>query len=258
VSARSRSVAGAVAWRSLHNFLTNPALFLPAVIFPLFFFAAFAGGLSNIGNVPGFDYPNGYTAFQFGFVLLQSAAFGGVFTGFGIAADFESGFGRRMMLAAPNRLAIIGGYSIAALGRAVIISALLFAIALLVGMDLSADASELAAMILLALLVNAAAGLWGAGVALRFRSLQAGPLMQTPVFLVLFLAPVYVPLDLLTSWIHTVAAINPITPIIEAVRSLIAGTPEYVGISVLIGVVLTLLFGLWAVRGMRNAEAAGG
>ena len=54
----------------------------------LFFFAAFAGGLSAVGNVPGFDFPSGYTAFQFVFVLLQSAAFGGVFTGFAIARDF--------------------------------------------------------------------------------------------------------------------------------------------------------------------------
>ena len=66
--------------------VTNPALLLPSIIFPLFFFIAFAGGLSAISNVPGFDFPSGYTAFQFVFVLLQSSAFGGVFTGFGIAA----------------------------------------------------------------------------------------------------------------------------------------------------------------------------
>ena len=60
----------------------NPAFLLPSIIFPLFFFTAFAGGLSSVGNVPGFDFPSGYTAFQFVFVLLQSAAFGGVFTGF--------------------------------------------------------------------------------------------------------------------------------------------------------------------------------
>ena len=73
------------------------------MIFPLFFFTAFAGGLSRVDNIPGFDFPNGYTAFQFVFVLLQSAAFGGVFTGFGVARDFEYGFARRLMLAAPKR-----------------------------------------------------------------------------------------------------------------------------------------------------------
>ena len=77
----------------------HAGVLLPSLIFPLFFFTAFAGGLSNVGNVPGFDFPSGYTAFQFVFVLLQAAAFGGVFTGFGIAADFENGFARRLLLA---------------------------------------------------------------------------------------------------------------------------------------------------------------
>ena len=81
---RLASVARGVAWRSLHNVFTNPSLLIPQLAFPLFFFTAFAGGLSGIARVPGFDFPDGYTAFQFVFVLLQSAAFGGVFTGFGI------------------------------------------------------------------------------------------------------------------------------------------------------------------------------
>ena len=80
-----------MAWRNLHNFFLNPALVIPAVMFPMFFFTAFAGGLSSIANTPGFDFPSGYTAFQFAFVMLQASAFGGVFTGFSIARDFESG-----------------------------------------------------------------------------------------------------------------------------------------------------------------------
>src|SRR5262245_57530973 len=87
-------VAVGVAWRTLKNVFTNPSLFLPTLIFPLFFFTAFAGGLSQLHHVPGFDYPPGYTGFQFVFVLLQSAAFGGVFTGFGVARDFEYGFAK--------------------------------------------------------------------------------------------------------------------------------------------------------------------
>jgi ABC-2 type transport system permease protein len=84
-------------------------------MFPLFFFTAFAGGLSQVQNVPGFDFPDGYTAFQFVFVLLQSAAFGGVFTGFGVARDFEGGFAKRLLLAAPHRSGIVLGYALAAL-----------------------------------------------------------------------------------------------------------------------------------------------
>ena len=109
-------VASGVAWRTMRNILKTPSLLLPTTLFPLFFFTAFAGGLSQVQNVPGFDYPGGYTSFQFVFVLLQSAAFGGVFTGFGIARDFESGFGKRLLLASPNRSGIVLGYALAALG----------------------------------------------------------------------------------------------------------------------------------------------
>ena len=255
---RFRSVAGGVAWRNLHNFLTSPSLLVPALLFPLFFFSAFAGGLSRVDETPGFDYPNGYTAFEFAFVILQASAFGGVFTGFGIARDFESGFGRRLMLAAPNRLAIIVGYAASAMVRAVIVVALLFGIALLSGMQVSSNASELGGLIGLALLVNAAAAMWSTGIAMRFRSIQAGPLMQMPVFLILFLAPVYVPLNLLDSWIHTVARFNPITPIVEAQRSLLAGAPEDILLAAAAGGAMVAVFLVWAITGLRNAESAGG
>ena len=88
---RDLSVAAAVAKRSLRHAFTNPSLLLPSLLFPLVFLLAFAGGLSSIDKVPGFEYPPGYTAFQYVFVVLQSAAFGGVFTGFGIAARLRVG-----------------------------------------------------------------------------------------------------------------------------------------------------------------------
>ena len=251
-------VTAAVAWRSIHKVATTPQLLLPSVIFPLFFFVAFAGGLSNVANVPGFDFPSGYTAFQFVFVLLQASAFGGVFTGFGIAADFESGFARRLLLAAPNRLGIIAGYAIAAAARTTFVGVLLFAVALVTGMQVGGDGVDLAGLVLLAYLTSFAATLWSAGVAMRLRTLQAGPLMQMPVFLVLFLAPVYVPLALLAGWVHAVAKVNPFTPLIETGRDFISGSPASAGPAYAIAAALVVLFGWWAVRGLRSAEAAGG
>ena len=254
---RFRSVVRAVAWRNLHNFFSNPTLFVPALLFPLFFFTAFAGGLSRVSEVPNFDFPAGYSAFQFAFVLLQASAFGGVFTGFGMARDFESGFGRRLMLAAPHRGAILAGYALSAFVRAVAVWALLFAIALATGMQVEGNGVDLVGLLGLAALVNAAAAMWSAGIALRFRSIQAGPLMQTPTFLILFLAPVYVPLALLKGWIHAVASVNPVTALVQAERSLIAGQPENVALAFVVAAALVSAFLLWAVRGLRRAEAAG-
>jgi ABC-type multidrug transport system permease subunit len=253
----TRKIALAVAWRSIHNFLTNPAFLAPGILFPLFFFTAFAGGLSAIAGAPGFDFPSGYTAFQFVFVLLQSAAFGGVFTGFGIARDFETGFARRYLLAASDRRGIVAGYALAALVRALITWTILTAIALIAGMEVGGEGIELVGLYGLALLINLAATMWAAGVAMRVRSIQGGPLMQFPVFLILFLAPVYVPLELLEGWIHAVASVNPVTALLESGRGFISGEPTAVALAFAVAVVLPVVFALWARGGLRRAEAAG-
>ena len=249
-------VARGVAWRTLHNVFMNPSLFIPSLVFPLFFFTAFAGGLSRVEETPGFDFPAGYTAFQFAFVLLQSAAFGGVFTGFGIARDFESGFARRLLLAASNRRGIVLGYAAAAFVRWLVTIAVVTAVALVAGMEVRGDGVDLFGLYALAAIVNVAAVLWATGVAMRLRTMQAGPLMQMPVFLVLFFAPVYVPLSLLEGWIHAVAFVNPLTRVLEAGRGLLAGAPADVGIAFATAVALALAFAAWAIRGLRNAEAA--
>jgi ABC-2 type transport system permease protein len=250
-------VASGVAWRTMRNILKTPSLLLPTTLFPLFFFTAFAGGLSQVQNVPGFDYEGGYTSFQFVFVLLQSAAFGGVFTGFGIARDFESGFGKRLLLASPKRSGIVLGYALAALARWIITATLLTTVALLVGMDVGGGPVDVVGMYTIAILLNAAALLWAAGMAFRLRTIQAAPLMQLPVFLLLFFAPVYVPLDLLTGWIEAVATYNPITYMMEAGRGLISGAPTEVALAFALGLGLIGLFAVWAFRGLRRAEAAG-
>jgi ABC-2 type transport system permease protein len=252
-----RAVALAVAWRGIHNAFTNPAILVPSMLFPLFFFTAFAGGLSRVADVPGFDFPAGYTAFQFVFVFLQSAAFGGIFNGFAIARDFESGFSRRLLLAAPRRSGIVAGYALVALVRWLATAAVVTVVALVAGMEVLGSGVELAGLLGLGLLVNVAALLWAAGIAFRFRTLQAGPLMQVPVFLTLFLAPVYVPLELLDGWIHTVASANPATFLLEAGRGLIAGDPVEVAAAFAVAFGAVALFVVWALRGLKSAEAAG-
>jgi ABC-2 type transport system permease protein len=252
------SVTRAVAWRNIHNVFTNPALILPSVIFPLFFFTAFAGGLSRVGSIPGFDFPPGYTTFQFVFVLIQSSAFAGVFTGFGIARDFQMGFGRRLLMAAPHRSAIVVGYLVSGLVRSLFTMAVVTTVALIVGMQVDGNGLDLFGMYGLAVLVNLAASLWAVGVALRARSIQAAPLMQVPIFLTLFLAPVYVPLHLLSGWIHSVASVNPATAFLDAGRDLISGDASGVGVAFLIALGLIAFFSVWSLRGLKSAEAAGG
>jgi ABC-2 type transport system permease protein len=252
-----RAVAFAVAWRNLHNYFTRPSLVLPGLMFPLFFFVAFVGGLSATTNIPGFTFSAGYTAFQYVFVLLQSAAFGGVFAGFSIARDFESKFAARFLLAAPRRTAIVAGYAIAALVRWIFTASIVTAVAFIAGMQVGGSGVDLFGLYALALIVNGCALLWAAGIAMRFRTIQAGPLMQTPVFLVLFIAPVYVPLALLSGWIHAIARFNPASYFLEAGRGFISADPVYVGLAFGLVFAMLALFTVWALRGLRSAEAAG-
>jgi ABC-2 type transport system permease protein len=252
------AVGRAVAWRQLHNALTNPLYLLPSIAFPLLNFAAFAGGLGRVSEVPGFDFSGSYTAFQYVFVLLQSAAFSGVFAGFGIARDFETGFTRRLLLAAPHRRGLVLGWGLASAGRWLVVAAVITAVAFAVGMQVGGDGVDLFGLYVLALLLNFAATLWAVGVATRVRSQQAGPVMQMPVFLILFFAPVYVPLGLLEGWIHAVATVNPITPVLEAARGLVSGEPTETALAFGTGIGLAAVFAVWALRGLRRAEAAGG
>jgi ABC-2 type transport system permease protein len=161
------------------------------------------------------------------------------------------------MLAAGHRSGIVLGYALAALFRAFVTWTVLSAVALVAGMEIAGSGGEILALYALAVLVNVAATMWAAGVALRVRSIQGGPLMQFPVFLVLFLAPVYVPLDLLSGWIHAIASINPVTAMLEAGRGFISGDPVLVIAAFAMGLVLSVLFALWAKGGLRSAEAGG-
>lgn len=250
-------VAVAVARRNLLVTFKNPALILPAAIFPLVFLLAFAGGLSGLANVPGFDFPPGYTSFQFVFVFMQSAAFGGVFTGFAVAADYESGFARRLMLAAPNRTGLIAGYVLAGIGRFVFTALVVSVAGVAAGMRIDGGVVDVGGLLVLAVMVNVVATLFGVGLCMRTQSMQSVPFLQIPVFTILFMAPVYVPLDLLHGWISAVAPYNPATAFLEAGRGFVSGEHASVGPAFAAAAAMLVLLGLYALRGLRSAERGG-
>jgi ABC-2 type transport system permease protein len=250
--------ARAIAWRHLYKWLTIPSNFMPTFIFPLIFFTGFAGALGRVSSIPGFDYPANYTTWIFVFSLLQTCLFGGLATGFTIAGDFQSGFARRLMLAVANRNAILLGYIMSTFVRAAIMSAIVTLVALVAGLEVIGNPAEIAAMYVLALSMSIIGTLWAAGVMFRARDPQFGPAMQIPMFIAIFLAPVYVPLKLIEGWLHDVAQLNPITYIMSAGRSLIAGQPDEVGLAGGAVVTMLVVLTLWALTGVRSAERAGG
>jgi ABC-2 type transport system permease protein len=124
-------------------------------------------------------------------------------------------------------------------------------------MHVGGDGVDIFGLYGLAVIFNQVGLLWACGVAMRLRSVQAAPLMQTPVFLALFLAPVYVPLALLQGWIHTVAQLNPLTYLLEAGRGLISGQPDQLAAAFGFALLLLAVFAVWARTGLSRAERAG-
>ena len=240
--------------RQTVSLFKNPSLLFPSLLFPMLFFAAFAGGLSDMSRIPGFDYAPGYTSFQYVFVLFQSSMFGGIFIGFAVARDFESGFARRLMMAVPHRSAILCGYAAAALVRAGVTIVFVTAVALVAGLNIIGSPLDVALLFALAFTSNILGALWALGIAFRFQSLSSAPVMQIPVFILLFLAPVYVPLDLLSGWIRTVADVNPVTFLLEGGRALLAGSAGPIVAAWLVILLGGMLFGVWALMALRAAE----
>jgi ABC transporter DrrB family efflux protein len=251
----SLSVVRGVAVRNLRGLKAAPPKMLPPLLVPLFFFASFKGALSGIENTKGFDYYS-FTAFEFVVILYMVAMFTGVFASIDVSIDFESGVARRLMAAAPRRIAIIGGYLVVSIGRCIFGLILVSGVVVITGIDIRGGPLDLLALASLAILLNIATTLFGAGVALRFREIAAGSLVNIPVFVVIFLTPLFTPRDQLADWLQPIAKYNPLTPIIEAGRGFLANDPSGVGIAYASAFGLVIFFGIFAIRGMRKAEQA--
>lgn len=250
------SIARSVAWRNIKVLARSPGLIAPTLLLPLLFLIAFAGALSRVTSLPGFPETN-YTAFQYVYALIQAVAFAGAMGGTAMIDDFESGFMARLMVAAPERTAIVAGYVIAMLARAVLSVVVLTGVAFALGMELEGGPLDILGLYALALLMNVGATLWATGVAMHVRTVNGAPAAILPIFLLLFLTPVFLPLELLTGWLHAVASGNPFTYVIEAGRALIAGSHTYVPVAFGIAGGMVALTTLWVVWGVRRAEAAG-
>ncbi len=129
--------------------------------------------------------------------------------------------------------------------------------ALIAGMNVDGGGVDLFGLLLLGVAMNFVAVLWACGVAMFLRTEQAGALIQMPVFVLLFLAPVYVPLTLLTGWIHAVAKLNPVTAVLESGRGFLAGAPVKVAVAFIGLAIAGALMAAFARRGLASAERAG-
>ena len=249
----TRRITTAVAGRSLMLIPRMPSTFIPSLIMPIFFTIAIAGAFSGLVDLPGFPGEQ-MLDWVVPFTSLQGAAFAGITTGLGVARDLESGFFDRFLLSPVPRTSLLFGPLLAAVLRSFFAVSLTLAIGFLGGVNVPGGIAGIGMLILATIGVSLIAGEWATALALRFKTMQAAPLMQTAVFLSFFLSTAQMPLHLLTGWLHTVARFNPFTNILELARQGFLGQVTWQntwpGLVSMAGLITVL--GVFAYRSMQK------
>ncbi len=214
---RTLTVSLGLAGRNLLLVRRVPSVFIPSLVMPLFILIATAGAFHGIGALPQFAGES-YLAFTIPMAATMGAGFAGINSGMTLARDLEGGFFDRLQSSPAPRLALVLGPMLAAQARSIVTTAVVFIAGIIGGVMLPGLASTLL-IVLFALMFAAAASFWAIGVALRTRTVQAAPIMQLVVFLSVFMSVAYVPLDAMHGWLGAVARYNPVTYILDAMRS---------------------------------------
>jgi ABC-2 type transport system permease protein len=212
---------GAVARRSATRTFRQRGLLIFPLIFPLILFAINGSALSAATRIPGFP-TSSYRNFALAIPFIQGALFVAVSTGTDFARDIETGFFNRLALTPLKGIALLVGQ----LGGSFVIACVQSLTYLLVGIATGVGiASGIGgALVLLVLTVLIAFGFAGLGavLALRFGTGEAVQGIFPLLFVTVFLSSSNLPRNLIQiDWFRTVATYNPMSYLIEGVRSLI-------------------------------------
>ena len=207
--------------RSILQTLRQPALIIPPIVFPLIMMAINTGGLDAATNLPGFPAES-YLDFAIAVPFMQCALFACINAGASLARDVETGFLKRLAMTPMQRAALLigqlGGVMVVALVSALIYIVVGFA----AGMDFKAGAAGILALLVLALLISLAFAALGAFVGLRSGSGEAVQGAFPLFFVLLFLSSMSLPRPLIEQdWFRFIATYNPVSYMIEGVRSFI-------------------------------------
>ena len=210
-----------LARRSVVRTLRQPAMVVPSLVFPLLLLSINSSGLETATHLPGFP-TDSYFQFALAIPFVQGALFSANSAGTNIASDIESGFLSRLSLTPLRRLSLMLGQltGILALG---LIQALTFVVVgLIFGEGIEAGVGGVVVILLLSLTISLAFGCIGAFVALRSGSGEAVQGVFPLFFAALFLSSMALPRDLIEiEWFRTVADWNPVSYMLEGIRSLV-------------------------------------
>jgi ABC-2 type transport system permease protein len=210
-----------LARRSILRTIRQPAQIVPATLFPLILLAINSAGLDSATNLPGFP-TDSYVTFALAFAFLQGGVFAVIGTGQNLAEDNVSGFFSRMQLTPVRPAALIAGQLAGTLAVGLFQAATYIVVGLAAGGSIEAGIPGALVLIALATLISLAFGAIGLIAGMRASSPENVQGLFPVIFVFLFLSSMALPRDLIqTQWFETVATYNPVSYMIEGIRSLL-------------------------------------
>jgi ABC transporter DrrB family efflux protein len=243
---------GALMRRALNEVLRVPGAAIPGILAPSLFMLGLTAAFGGLVELRGFT-TDSYLSFILPISLLQAASFSGAATGVNTARDIELGWFDRLYVSAVPRTSLLAGIVLSACFRALLPMAGVLTIGLALGAHWPGVGGLLLA-IALAAAFSAVAAAWTVGLALRFRTQDAAPLMQASMFIAVLFTTSYAPLDLLTGWLQTVARVNPVTEVVEGIRQAFVGGVGWSGTwpALVVLALLLALAGWFALAQLRR------
>jgi ABC-2 type transport system permease protein len=242
--------------RALREAWRTPEALLPTLFIPLFFLVVNVGQAARIfpSKSTAFLHGQGYGAFQLPSSLLLAASFGSA--ALFLVEDIEGGYFDKLRATPIPRTAIVLGRLIAESVKGVLLATALVLLGLVFGISVASGVLGFVLLVCLAALWAVVFSGFMQLIALKTRSAAATNSAGLIFFPLLFLTPNFVPRDLLTRPMEIAATFNPVTYVMEALRSLILEDLEWSKILPGFGVVAVLgaLMLVLNVRLIRNYD----
>jgi ABC-2 type transport system permease protein len=210
-----------LARRSVIRTLRQPANWITPLIFPLALMAVNTGGLDAATNLPGFP-TDSFLAFFLAFPFIQGSLFATVNAGVDLARDIQTGFLNRLALTPMQSAALLVGHLGGVIAMGFLQSLWYLAVGLALGVRLESGVAGAIVLFVLAVLIVLGFGSFGALAALRTGSTEAVHSLFPVFFVFLFISSMNLPRNLIeTGWFRIAASVNPVSYLIEAIRSLV-------------------------------------
>jgi ABC-2 type transport system permease protein len=210
-----------LARRSVLKTLRQPAQIVPALVFPLFLLAVNSSGLADATNLPGFP-TDSYVTFLLAVPFMQGALFAVMNAGTDLARDVETGFLNRLALTPLRGISLLAGLLSGVVVLGLIQATAYLVVGRLAGADFAAGIGGVLVIYALAILMSIGFGGIGLVVALRTGSGEAVQGLFPVFFVFLFISSMALPRNLIqTDWFREIATYNPVSYLIEAIRSLL-------------------------------------